>query len=203
MEKKRIPNYMIAVIAIIAVCALFLIALFGSFKSTYNKIVDLDENCKTAEANVEAAMQSRLMKIPDMVTIVEKYAGHEEKIYNAITDLSDSMDSLSTALNDPNATEEDISNADNLVSKNYHTVIALAQDVPEIQSEKLYEELLDEIAGSANSINYYQVKSNEAIDAYNHLIRRFPGNVIAGYYHFEVREEYQADSEAHNTSLVD
>ena len=59
-------------------------------------MVDMQENVKLAEANVETMMQNRLDLIPDLVKTVKAYSNHEEQVFtdiaNARAALSDSFD---------------------------------------------------------------------------------------------------------------
>ena len=58
---KKESNSTPIIIAIIAVCCIVLpiIILGSTFVSTYNSMVDMQENVKLAEANVETMMHKR------------------------------------------------------------------------------------------------------------------------------------------------
>jgi len=68
MKKKTI-----IVLAVIAIAA---IALFASAKSTYNTMVNLDQDVEQSWAQVQVQYQRRMDLIPNMVETVKGYAAH-------------------------------------------------------------------------------------------------------------------------------
>lgn len=63
----------------IGILAVFFISMFsivGSCISTYNNLVEMEENVKLEFADVQSAMQSRLEKIPDLVKVADEAAEH-------------------------------------------------------------------------------------------------------------------------------
>lgn len=188
------------IIAIIAVCCIVLpiIILGSTFVSTYNSMVDMQENVKLAEANVETMMQNRLDLIPDLVKTVKAYSNHEEQVFadiaNARAALSDSFDTQ-----DPDKISEanqevslQINRLTNFVVENYSTLAAGEQ----------YTALMDEISASVNKITNARVSYNEMVGKYNKKVKKFPGNILAQAFGFKEIKEFQADKAANNPNLV-
>lgn len=188
------------IIAIIAVCCIVLpiIILGSTFVSTYNSMVDMQENVKLAEANVETMMQNRLDLIPDLVKTVKAYSNHEEQVFadiaNARAALSDSFDTQ-----DPDKISEanqevslQINRLTNFVVENYPTLAAGEQ----------YTALMDEISASVNKITNARVSYNEMVRKYNKKVKKFPGNILAQAFGFKEIKEFQADKAANNPNLV-
>lgn len=198
---KKESNSTPIIIAIIAVCCIVLpiIILGSTFVSTYNSMVDMQENVKLAEANVETMMQNRLDLIPDLVKTVKAYSNHEEQVFadiaNARAALSDSFDTQ-----DPSKISEanqevslQINRLTNFVAENYPTLAAGEQ----------YTALMDEISASVNKITNARVSYNEMVGKYNKKVKKFPGNILAQAFGFEEIKEFQADKAANNPNLVD
>lgn len=188
------------IIAIIAVCCIVLpiIILGSTFVSTYNSMVDMQENVKLAEANVETMMQNRLDLIPDLVKTVKAYSNHEEQVFadiaNARAALSDSFDTQ-----DPDKISEanqevslQINRLTNFVVENYPTLAAGEQ----------YTALMDEISASVNKITNARVSYNEMVGKYNKKVKKFPENILAQAFGFKEIKEFQADKAANNPNLV-
>lgn len=188
------------IIAIIAVCCIVLpiIILGSTFVSTYNSMVDMQENVKLAEANVETMMQNRLDLIPDLVKTVKAYSNHEEQVFadiaNARAALSDSFDTQ-----DP----EKISEANQEVSLQINRLTNLVvENYPTLAAGEQYTALMDEISASVNKITNARVSYNEMVGKYNKKVKKFPENILAQAFGFEEIKEFQADKAANNPNLV-
>ena len=77
-SKRLITIVSVFLLTFLTVVVMGIVAVVGSFISTYNNLVDLQENVAYAEANVETMMQRRLELIPDLVSTVKAYTKHEE-----------------------------------------------------------------------------------------------------------------------------
>lgn len=197
---KKESNFSPAIIVIITICCI-LIPIFcigNIFVSTYNSLIEIQENVKLAESNVEAMMQNRLDLIPDLVNTVKAYTKHEEQVFSDIaearTALADSFDTQ-----DPDKISEanqevslQIDRLTNLVVENYPTLAAGEQ----------YTALMDEISASVNKITNARVSYNETVGRYNKKVKKFPGNIIAKTFGFEEIKEFKADKKASDSNIV-
>ena len=182
----------------IAIAAIFLISIFsfvGSCKNTYNNLVDMEEDVNLAFANVQSAIQSRIEKIPDMVSVTEAAAEHFEKIYESIEEGRKAL----SACNTPE--ELDATNAQ--ITENINQFLVIAENYPTVTASEQYTALMDSIEGAANRIKIARDEYNVAVSNYNRTVRRFPGNILANMFGFEVMEEFKADEAANNSSVVE
>ena len=186
------------VIALFAVIALVAISIGGKCVSTYNHLVDMQEEVELAEANVETMMQRRLELIPDLVSTVKASAKHKEQmvanIITAVETLRNSFDTgnpgMISKANENLSIE--INSLTSFVSKNY----------PELTSNEEYISLMDQLEGSVNRISVAREEYNEKVADYNKTVRRFPGNILAGMFGFDEMEEFKADEAANNPNMV-
>ena len=184
----------------IAICmvVVFLISIFsmiGSCVSTYNRLIDLEEDVNLAFANVQSVMQSRIEKIPDMVKVTDEAAEHLETIYANIATGRAAMSESSTP--------EELDAANAQITENINQFLAVVESYPTITASEQYTALMDSIEGAANRINVAREDYNAAVSEYNRVVRRFPGSLLASMYGFEVMESFKADEEANNSSVVD
>lgn len=182
----------------IGIVAVFLISIFslvGSCVSTYNNLIDMEENVKLEFADVQNAMQSRIEKIPDLVKVADEAAEHLETIY---ANISAGRSSLSAA-----STPEELDAANAEITENINQFLAVVENYPTVTASEQYTALMDSIEGAANRISVARENYNVAVSDYNRTVRRFPGSLLAGIFGFETMEPFEADEAANNSSIVD
>lgn len=182
-------------IGIVAVFLISMFSLLGSCITTYNNLVEMEENVKLEFADVQTAMQSRLEKIPDLVKVADEAAEHIETI---IGDVSGAR----TALGNSSTPEElDAANAE--ITTKINEFLVIVEQYPTITASEQYTRLMDQIEGAANRINVAREDYNVAVSEYNRTVRRFPGALLANIFGFDTMELFEADEAANNSSLVD
>jgi len=167
------------------------------FISSYNSLIDLQEDVNLAQSNIEDAMQSRIEKIPDLVATVKAYTSHEEKVFE---ELAEARESLAACLDSGDL--EAIDAADKNLTVKLNNLIGLAEDNPDITAGQQYSALMDQIEGAVNRISQARREYNKTVNAYNRAISHFPDNFIARILGFDRLEEFEADENAHQSSVV-
>ena len=163
--------------------------------STYNNLIDMEEDVNLAFANVQSAMQSRIEKIPDLVKVADEAAEHLETIY---ADIAEGRSALSAASN-----PEELDAANAQITENINQFLAVVENYPTITASEQYTALMDSIEGAANRINVARENYNAAVSDYNRTVRRCPGSLLAGFFGFDTMEPFEADEAANNNSVVD
>lgn len=182
----------------IGIAIVFFISIFsfvGSCVSTYNNLIDMEEDVNLAFANVQSAMQSRIEKIPDLVKVADEAAEHLETIY---ADIAEGRSALSAASN-----PEELDAANAQITENINQFLAVVENYPTVTASEQYTALMDSIEGAANRINVARENYNAAVSDYNRTVRRFPGSLLAGFFGFDTMEPFEADEAANNNSVVD
>jgi LemA protein len=182
-------------VGVAAIFLIIIISIFGSCVSTYNKLIDMDENVNLSFANVQTVMQSRIEKIPDLVKVTDEAAEHLETIY---ANISEGRSALSAA-----STPEELDAANAQITENVNQFLAVVENYPTITASEQYTSLMDSIEGAANRINVAREDYNAAVSQYNRTVRRFPGSLLASFFGFDTIEEFKADEAANNNSIVD
>lgn len=181
-------------IGIVVVLLISIISFVGSCISTYNNLVDMEEDVNLAFANVQSVMQNRIEKIPDLVKVADEAAEHLETIY---ADIADGRSALSDA-----STPEELDAANAQITENINQFLAVVENYPTITASEQYTALMDSIEGAANRINVARENYNAAVSKYNRVVRRFPGSLLANIYGFDTIEPFEADEEAKQNSVV-
>ena len=198
-EKRGMSTGTIIAIIIVAVMFLSIFSVVGSCIGTYNNLVNKEEDVNLAWANVQNMMQSRLEKIPDLVEVAKYAAEHEEKIFE---DIANARAALSSSIDAGDA--QAVDEADKELSKAINAMmLVINENYPTISASEQFVTLMDQIEGAANRIAVARENYNTAVSNYNRVVRNFPGAILANMFGFDVKETFEADEAANNSSMVD
>ena len=169
------------------------IVLAAMFVKPYNKMVQKDEECSKAWANVENAYQRRLDLIPNLVKTVQGAADYEK---GTLTEVIEARAKATSVQVDPsNLTEESIAKfqaAQDQLSSALSRLMVVVERYPELKANENFLELQAQLEGTENRIAVERGKFNETVNDYNSYIRRFPNNIIAGMFNFVKKGYFKA-----------
>lgn len=190
---RRNPRIILAIVITILVLSMgnALLKLGNYCIDTYNELVDLQEEAKKEQGNVEAAMQRRIELIPDLVKVASKAAEHKEKIFEEVTSASENLKEAITGGN-----LEEIENANYDFSIAINRLIEYSRKDPQIYATREFSSLMSQLESSVNRINVQRFNYNEVVTEYNKKVRNFPGALIAKFFGFETMSQFEADDAA-------
>ncbi len=177
--------------AVIVVLALGAVLVLGS----YNGLVSAEENVNSKWSQIENQLQRRADLIPNLVETVKGYAAHEEKI---LTEVTRAREKLIGARSVGEKAE-----ADRELSSALSRLLAVVENYPNLKADANFRQLADELAGTENRIAVARMDYNNAVQAYNSRIRRFPTVLIAGMFGFEKKDYFKAEEGAKEVPKVD
>lgn len=170
----------IVLLIIVAVIAIFVFSIFGS----YNTLVSLDEDVNTQWANVESKLQRRYDLIPNLVESVKGAMKQEQEVFTAIADARAKLAGAGNVSEKVDASNE----LEGALSR----LLVVVENYPELKSNQNVTGLMDELAGTENRISTERDRYNEVVREYNATIRSFPKNIMAGIFGFEQRPYFEA-----------
>ena len=184
----------ITIIAIVGVLAF--IVLWGI--SVNNKLVTLEENVSKAWSQVENAYKRRMDLIPQLVNTVQGAANYEKSVLTEVTNARAGVQQ--TQVDPSQLSEEQIAAyqkaQDNLTKALANTIKVTVERYPELTATQGFRDLQAQLEGTENRITTERGKFNEAVQAYNTKLRRFPASIIAGMLGFEKKGYFTAPEEA-------
>lgn len=177
--------------------------LFISGCSSYNGMVELEENSITQWANVSSAYQRRADLIPNLVNVVKGYAKHEKETFTAVIEAR----AKATAINiDPSKlTPEAIKQfqgAQQGISSALGKLMVVVERYPDLKANQNFLELQAQLEGTENRINTERNRYNEVTGKYNKKIKKFPGALFNFIFGFEERVRFENDKGAENAPDV-
>lgn len=171
--------------------------------SGYNSLVSSDENVNKAWANVESAYQRRSDLIPNLVNTVKGYAEHEKETLQQVVEARSKATSMS--IDAATATPEQMQawiDAQQEVSSALGRLIAISESYPQLRANENFLALQTQLEGTENRIKTERDRYNEAVQAFNVKIRRFPTNILASMFGFERRTMFEAEAGAEKAPEV-
>ena len=185
---------------LIGVGVLILILLL-TLLGTYNGLVSGDENVKQKWANVQTAYQRRADLIPNLVEVVKSYRDYEAATLTKIVELRSEAGQAKTQMNSA-TTPAELEQANLLLDNVRAGIKVIFENYPDLKASENFLSLNDEISGTENRIKVDRDNFNEAVRDYNVKVRRFPSNVVAGWFGFGVKTSFQADEGAEKVVKV-
>lgn len=193
---KKSTMIIICVIAVIVA-----IVLWGVGK--YNAMVTAEENVETAWAQVENQYQRRADLVPNLVNTVKGYAAHESATLEAV--VAARSKAMSISVDPTNMTSEQLAafqQAQGELGQTLGRLIAISESYPDLKANQNFLELQKQLEGTENRIAVARNAFNEQARAFNQLIRKFPGNIIASMYGFEKKAYFEAEAGAEKAPQV-
>lgn len=180
-------------IALMAIVALFSMTSC----STYNNMVTQEEAVKSAWSNVETQYQRRADLIPNLVSTVKGYATHEESTLQAVVEARSNATSINLTMDDLSQEKlAEYQKAQSAVTSALGRLIAVSESYPDLKANQNFLELQAQLEGTENRITVARKGYNDAAQSYNVSVRKFPANIVAMIFGFDVKPYYEADESA-------
>ncbi|MGE7091711.1 LemA family protein [Lysinibacillus sp. NPDC048646] len=185
--KKYLGPVGIIIIVLVVVALLFI--------PKYNSLVTAEENVDSKWAQVENQLQRRYDLIPNLVESVKGYANHEQEVIASITLARAQMGSANTP--------EEQAAANDALNGALSRLLVVVENYPNLKADANFRQLMDELAGTENRLAVAREDYNNEVQGFNKIVKRFPGNLIAGMFGFEQKEYFKAAAGAEIAPSVD
>jgi LemA protein len=162
--------------------------------ASYNRLVALREQVRSAWAQIDVVLKRRYDLIPNLVETVKGYAAHEKE---TLTQVMAARNAAASA-RDPG---ERVA-AEGALSGAVRQLFAVAEAYPDLKANQNFMQLQSELAGTENQISSFRQGYNSLVQQYNTAILTFPTNLMAGPFgfapqpFFEVQDSAQREAPA-------
>ncbi|MEO6227775.1 MAG: LemA family protein [Thermomonas sp.] len=170
---------------------LFLIVLlallvWGVF--AFNRLVRLRNQQRTAWADIDVQLQRRHDLVPQLVKVVQAYAGHEAATLQAVTELR----SQAMGLKQPGQIGEVEASLEHALGR----LIALQESYPDLRANQNFAQLQGDLVKVEEQLQYARRFYNGAVRDYNDGKQRFPDLLIAKIGGFADVAFFQAEADS-------
>lgn len=190
MNSRR-RGWVIPVVIIVAVIVIFI----GMFAGKYNSYVTAEETVDQQWSKIDVQLQRRYDLIPNLVNTVKGYAEHEKEVIKSVSDARAALGGARTPA--------EMADADAQLSSALSRLLVVVENYPTLKADTQFTQLMDELSGTENRIAVARNDYNNAVADYNKLIKRFPGNLLAGMMGFDKRAYFETTTESRTNPQVD
>ena len=167
-------------------------------------MVTMNESINGQWAQVETSYQRRLDLIPNLVSTVKGYAAHEKETLEGVVEARSKATSVNiNAENMDAASFQKFQQAQDGLSSALSKLMVVVERYPDLKANQNFLELQAQLEGTENRISNERRKFNEAVQAYNAQIKKFPNNMFASMFSFKVRDYFKSDIEAAKAPKVE
>jgi len=151
----------------------------------YNKMVQSRIHVKEAWSGIDVQLKRRHDLIPNLVEAVKGYMKHEQGLLEKVTELR------TQAINSSDIKSR--ADAEGGLTQALKSIFAVAEAYPDLKANQNFLSLQQSLSSVEDEIQLSRRYYNGTVRNYNIAIQSFPGNIIAGAFHFQAEEFFQAD----------
>lgn len=152
--------------------------------AVYNGLVSLKTRSEEAWSDIDVQLKRRYDLIPNLVNTVKGYAKHEKEIFEKVTQ------ARAAAMSAKGMKEQSVAEGD--LAKALKSVIAVAENYPDLKASQNFLSLQEELADTENKIEAARRFYNANVRDFNIKIKTFPSNLIANSFKFETKDLFEA-----------
>ena len=164
----------IALIAILAVIALYVII-------TYNKFVTLKKQMNNSYSVIDVYLKKRFDLIPNLVEITKGYANYEQDVLTKITEYR-------TAYN-----QNKDKDALNKLNEQYNNLILVVENYPDLKASEQFLKLQKSLIKVESELQAARRIYNSDTTKYNTKLNVFPSNIIGKIFNFKEGELFELE----------
>ena len=186
------PSFLRLTHLFLAVCLTSLLSGCG-----YNEFQTKDEATKAAWSEVVNQYQRRADLIPNLVNTVKGYAAHEKDTFESVTRARAAATSFQITpevLNDPAAFQK-FQQVQGELSSALSRLMAVSENYPNLKADARFAELQSQLEGTENRITVARQRYIAAVQDYNVQIRKFPTNLTAMMFGYDVKPSFTVENE--------
>ena len=181
------PVWLIVVIVIVVIIALW-------FIGTYNSLVGLRNRVKDQWSQIDVQLKRRADLIPNLVETVKGYAKHEKSTFEDVVKARNAVANAST--------KEEEMKANGELSGVLNRLFALAEAYPELTDNENFMSLQNDLKESEDKISMMRQFFNDTVLSYNNKVQTIPSNIVANLCHFKEETFFQVDEKDRETPKV-
>jgi len=169
-----------------------IIVLAGCGCNSYNGLIKGDQSVQNAWSNVETNYQRRTDLYNSVVKTIQGSANFEKSTLTAVIEARARATSVRVNVNDSNSMAQ-FQQAQGQLQGAFSRLLAVAEQYPQLQTTKAFQDFQAQIEGTENRINVARRDYNGEVNQYNLQVRTFPNTIFAGMFGFHTKAYYKAD----------
>ena len=163
----------------------------------YNQFQTLDEESKASWSEVLNQYQRRADLVPNLVSTVQGYAKHEEKVFKEVADARARVGSIQATpelINDPAAFAK-FQAAQGEMTSALSRLLAVSENYPQLKADQGFRDLQAQLEGTENRVTVARNRYISTIKDYNVAVRSFPNNLTAMMFGYKTKPSFTVENE--------
>jgi LemA protein len=179
----------------VAILVVLAVIVGISFAGTYNRLVTLGQDVDRSWSEVENQYQRRADLVPNLVSTVQGAANFEKETLTAVTEARASVGRATVTPGKAPADAESLARyqaAQDQLGSALQRLLVVSERYPELKANQNFRDLQAQLEGTENRITVARQRFNESAQSYNTVLKRFPTNMIAGFFSFKEKPYFKA-----------
>lgn len=170
--------------------------MFGWVSGTYNRFISKNETVENEWAQVETQYQRRFDLIPNLVSSTKGFMKQEQKVFG---DIAEARTRYAGSKPLTNERVEATNQYESAIGR----LLVIMENYPELKSSETVRALMDELAGTENRVLIARQRYNDQVKEFNVIAKRFPSNLIAKFFGFEIKLFYNSDEKVSEVPKIE
>jgi LemA protein len=162
---------------------------------TFNKLVRLRNQTRTAWADIDVQLTRRHDLVPMLVESVKAYAGHEKALLENVAALR----AQAMTLKSP----QQLGQVESQLEQGLGRLFMLTEAYPDLKANQNFAQLQTELVEVEDHLQYARRFYNGAVRDLNDGIQKFPDSLIANSFGFAAAEFFRAGDDARAAPKVE
>jgi LemA protein len=169
-------TFLIGIVIVAIVVIIWVIA-------QYNGLITLRNQTANGWKQIDVQLKRRHDLIPNLVNTVRGYMEFEQDTLEKVIKARNAAVSA-TGVANAAAKEGELTNA-------LSRLFALSENYPNLKANENVQQLQEELTSTENKISFARQFYNDIATKFNIAQQTFPGNIIAGMFHFQASELFE------------
>ena len=170
------------------VLGLVLVVVLAWAAWVFNRLVRLRNQVKAGWSDIDVQLMRRHDLVPRLVEAVRAYAGHEQSVFERVTQLR--AQALATA------SPARLAQLEQAIESDVARLLVIKEAYPELKASENFLALQRDLVDVEDHLQYARRFYNGAARALNDGVQRFPDLVLARAFGFKPAEYFRAGDEA-------
>ncbi len=163
----------------------------------YNQIQINDETVSASWSEVLNQYKRRADLIPNLVSVVQGYAGHEKEVLIRVTEARANVAGIKATpelINDPEAFAK-FQKAQGELGGALARLLVVSENYPQLKADANFRDLQAQVEGTENRITVARNRYIKAVQEYNVSVRTFPNNLTAMVMGWKPKASFKVEDE--------
>lgn len=157
--------------------------------SIYNRLVKKRNHVEDGWSGIDVQLKRRHDLIPNIVSVVKKYAEHEQETLEKVINLRNAAQQK----HKPGQQAEE----EQMLSHALSGLMVQVEAYPDLKANTNFIDLQQQLQKIEDDIQYARRYYNGAVREYNTAVQSFPSNMVASKYDFNEAEFFELENPKH------